>query len=227
MINGLISVVIPIHKIQKNFLKVRSQLHNAITPIEIIYVINEKLRDDILITTSNEQIIRIPNRGRGYMLEEGARQAKGEIILFLHSDTILPRNWDIIIHRVMKNKRVIGGGFSLQFDINSLYLTFMLNIITIFVHLTKALSGDRAMFVRFKPLQKDLSILEVPIMEDAELSNWMKKQGKIILLKESVVTSADAFVQNGLIHHTWKIIKCSIWYKLGIDLQKIYNYYYS
>ena len=227
MIKGLISVVVPIHKIQKDFSKVRQQLHRATTPIEIIYVINEKLRDDMLITKSNEQITRIPNCGRGYMLSEGVRHAKGEIIMFLHSDTILPGDWDIIIRRAMKNKKIIGGGFSLQFDIDSLYLTLMLKIVTILLHLTKVLSGDRAVFVRLQILQKDLSILEIPIMEDIELSYWMKKQGKSILLKESVITSADAFVQNGLLHQTWKIIVCMFLYRVGGNIQKIYDYYYS
>ena len=227
MIDGLISVVVPVHKIQKNFSKVRQRIHTAKTPIEIIYVINEKIKDDLLTTTSIEQKTRIPNRGRGYMFGEGASKAKGEIIIFLHSDTILPVDWDIIIRRAMQNKKIIGGGFSLQFDIDSLYLTLMLKIVTILVPLTKVLSGDRAVFVRLQPLQKDLSFLEIPIMEDAKLSYWMKKNGKSILLKESVVTSADAFVKNGFLHQTWKIIKCSLWYKLGKDLQKIYNYYYS
>lgn len=225
--DSIISVVVPIHKIQKDFSKVRQQLQLATTPIEIIYVISKKLEDVIKTPLSNEHIIHVHNRGRGYMLREGARHIKGDVVMFLHSDTILPKNWDIIIRRSLRDEKVIGGGFSLRFDINHLYFTFMLKIVRIFIRLNKMLSGDRGLFVRFQPFQNDLSILEVPIMEDIILSDWMKKHGKVILLKEPVITSADAFVKNGLLHQTWKIIKCSLWYKLGGDLQDIYTYYYA
>lgn len=228
MNNSLISVVVPIHKIQKDFSKVRQQLHLAKTPIEIIYVIDEKIGNDILPTTkSNEHIIRINNLGRGYMFREGTSCVKGDIIMFLHSDTLLPKDWDIIIRRAMQDKKVIGGGFSLQFDTDNLYLALALKITTILIKSRRILSGDRAIFLRTEVFQKDTPDLEVPIMEDIRLSYWMKKHGKVILLKESVVTSSEAFVKNGVLRHTWKIIKCMFWYRVGGDLQKIYNYYYS
>jgi glycosyltransferase involved in cell wall biosynthesis len=227
MMSSLISVVVPIHKEQKELPMVRRQLHRATTPIEIIYVIHDELRKDLLIPASNEHIIRIRNRGRGYMLREGARHVKGDIIMFLHSDTLLPNNWDIIIRRVMQDKNVIGGGFSLQFDRDYLYFTLKLKMVTIIVRLTKVLTGDRAVFLRFQPFQNDLSILEMPIMEDIELSYWMKKHGKVILLRDAVVTSADAFVRHGLLRQTWRIILCLLWHIIGRNPQEIYTYYYS
>jgi cellulose synthase/poly-beta-1,6-N-acetylglucosamine synthase-like glycosyltransferase len=225
--NNLISVVVPIHKIQKDFSNVRQQLHLA-TQIEIIYVIDEKLSEDIIPSkTSNEQIIRVPNLGRGYMFREGVQYVKGDIIMFLHSDTVLPKDWDTIVRCTMQDKKVIGGGFSLKFDIDNLYLTLSLKIITMLVRLRKIFSGDRAIFLRSQPFKNDMPNLEVPIMEDIKLSYWMKKHGKVILLKDSVVTSSDAFVKNGLIRQTWKIIKCMVWHKVGGNLQEIYSYYYS
>jgi len=226
--NELISVIVPIHKIQNDFFKVRQQIHQATTQIEIIYVIDEKLSDSLIPSIkSNEQIIRTTNLGRGYMFREGARYVKGDIIMFLHSDTVLPKDWDMIICRAMQDKKVIGGGFSLKFDIDSMYLTLSLKIITVLVRLRKIFSGDRAIFLRSQPFKNDMPNLEVPIMEDINLSHWMKKHGKVVLLKESVITSSDAFVKNGVIRQTWKIIKCMFWHKVGGNLQEIYSYYYS
>jgi hypothetical protein len=78
-------------------------------------------------------------------------------------------------------------------------------MIFILVHFTKAPSDDRSIFIRSQPLKKDLSILDIPVMEDIELSYWMKKHGKVILLRESVVTSTEVFVQNGFLRQIWKI----------------------
>ncbi len=224
---GLISVIVPIHKMDSKFLNVRKQLHATTPPIEIIYVVDKELSFEINNIKSNEQIIKTQNRGRGFMLQEGIHHAKGEIIMFLHADTLLPPGWDKIIRREMQNKNIIGGGFSLTFDVNNLYLKILVKIVTVMYRKTKILSGDRAIFIRLKPLKNNLSILELPIMEDIELSRWMKKQGDVILLKETVITSADAFIHHGYLRQTWRIIKSSLWYKLGGKPQKIYNYYYQ
>lgn len=225
--NELISVIVPIHKIPKNISLVRDQIHTAVTPFEIIYVINSKLNVNIISYKENERYVQSENIGRGNMMLQGALNAKGDILMFLHSDTLLPDNWDKSVRSALKNKKVIGGGFSLSFDIDHLYLIFMLKFITFMVLLTRILSGDRAIFVRRKPLIKDLSILETPIMEDIELSFWLKKHGKVKLLKDKVITSADAFVTNGFICQSYKIFKSLAWYKLKGNTNQIYQYYYS
>jgi len=147
--------------------------------------------------------------------------------MFLHSDTILPKDWDFIVRRTLVDKKVMGGGFSLKFDINKIYLKISLKLVEAFVKIRKIFSGDRAIFLRSQPFLNDMPNLEIPIMEDIELSFWMKKHGKVVLLKESVITSADAFVKNGLVRHSWKIIKSMLWHKFGGDPWKIYSYYYS
>jgi glycosyltransferase involved in cell wall biosynthesis len=225
--NEKISVIVPIHNFPKEFETARNHIHLAKTPIEIIYVINEKIKESINDLSLNEIILRIHDRGRGYMMLEGVKNATGDIILLLHADTILPNKWDILIHSAMKNNAIIGGGFSLTFDRNPPFLFLMVLYVKISSKITKVISGDRAIFVRRKPLQKHLYILKTPIMEDIALSKWMKKQGKIKFLKQSIITSADAFVTNGFFKQTYKIIKCVLWYKLTKDTQKIYHYYYN
>ena len=224
---NLISVVVPLHKLNKDFLQVRKKIQSAKTPIEIIYVIDIGLDLSSIQKKSNEKIISIKNRGRGYMLSEGAKHAKGEFIMFLHSDTLLPNDWDISIQKAMINKNIIGGGFNLSFNSDNQLLNIGVKITMLMSRIRKILSGDRAVFLRLAPLKRDLSILEIPIMEDLELNHWMKKQGKIILLNDTVVTSADKFEKNGIIRQTWNITKCIVRYRLGGNLNEIYNYYYK
>jgi hypothetical protein len=64
-------------------------------------------------------------------------------------------------------------------------------------------------------------------MEDVRLSNWMKKNGNVVLLKSKVTTSSETFIKYGLIRNTIRIIKARIWYLVGYDLQKIFDYYYQ
>ena len=91
----------------------------------------------------------------------------------------------------------------------------------------KLLTGDRAQFVRSSLIKDNISILEIPIMEDLELSFLMKKNGDSIILNGTVITSAEAFKRNGILRQTIRILICYFWYRIGGNLQDIYNYYYK
>jgi hypothetical protein len=65
------------------------------------------------------------------------------------------------------------------------------------------------------------------MMEDVRLTMMMKKEGKVVLLKEKVITSAATFRKYGLLHNTMRILLVRLWYGVGRDPQKIYKYYYD
>jgi hypothetical protein len=221
-----ISVILPIHKIPRNFDQVRKTIFSVTTPIEIIYVIDKKLNDEIKQENTYEKFLFETNRGRGYMIKKGVHHAQNDITVILHADTLLPPKWDETIIHTMSKKHVIGGAFSLSFINQNTYLSMGILIINLLFNITGVLSGDRAMFVHTKPLKQNLHLLETPIYEDAELSYWMKENGKVIILKDTIKTSSDAFYSRGMIHQTWRILICSLWYFIGRDITKIYRYYY-
>lgn len=222
-----ISVVIPVHKKNRTLHHIRESLYQTNQTIEIIYIVDDSLKDVIFPLNINEKIIVKRNTGRGYMLQEGVSIAQGKIIVFLHIDTLLPEKWDSIIVKTLKDPTIIGGAFNLSFDYQNLYLTLIEKIVTWLYYKTGILSGDRAMFVRTLQIKKDIHVLNTPIFEDAELSRWMKKQGRVVLLEESVVTSADAFRQQGMLRHALRILICSFRYEVGDDLDKIFRFYYK
>lgn len=224
--SSLISVIVPIHKKPEKIKEVRKSILQSKTSIEVIYVIDKNISSIFPKQESFEKIIKIENRGRGYMLVEGVQHSKGDIIVFLHSDTLLPDGWDISIRGCMEEKKVIGGGFTLKFDDYSIYLDLALKLLIINTKRFKLLTGDRAQFVRSSLVKNNISKLKIPIMEDLELSYLMKKNGKVIILNENVITSADAFIKNGILRQTIRILICYFRYKVGGNLQKIYNYYY-
>lgn len=205
---------------------IRQMIPQATESTEIIVIIDPEHKKNISPLSSNEKIITVKNRGRGYNLAEGVKKAEGDIILFLHSDTCLPKSWDTAIIRALSNKKIVGGAFSLSFDQKNMYLEIIIMVTNLLIRFIKSFSGDRAMFIRGSFIKKNLSVLQVPIMEDAELSKLMAKKGDVVLLKEKVVTSATSFIENGYLKQTWRILLCSLWYAVGRDLEKIFMYYY-
>lgn len=116
---------------------------------------------------SNDQTIQIANkladkviigpRGRYKQLNSGGRESRGNLLLFLHADTLLPEAGIIRIVNTLKDKRYLGGAFLKNWkwsaDIErSSFIIFALwfwqKIGNWLVRAFKTFPGDNAMFVR-------------------------------------------------------------------------------
>lgn len=222
----LISVIILVAN-PKYLKRIRQSLAGVITPIEVIIVVSKDLKEKIFKKYPFEKIIISEVKGRGFACSQGFRFATGEISIFLHDDTILPQNWSELVINALTNENIVGGAFSLSFDNDHKYLKLLIFFSNVIFRLTRELWGDRAIFIRSQILKDHGQFMEVPVMEDVKLSSFMRKKGSVLMLKEKVITSADTFLKYGLFRHTFRIVKCRLWYALGGDLEKIYSYYYS
>ncbi len=221
-----ISVVVPLHASVDPVQRIRGMTDDVSSPTETIYVVARALRGAMAEPREEETVIWVENQGRGYNFQEGAKHARGDVIVFLHADTELPSGWDTAIQDALRDSEVVGGAFSLRFDLDSPFLRLVVLASDLLIRLMGRYSGDRAMFIRASLIQDHLDVLEVPIMEDTELSIFMQEHGKTVLLPEEVVTSADAFIRHGFIRNSLRIIVCSLWYAVGGDLRDIFDYYY-
>ncbi len=55
-------------------------------------------------------------------MNAGAAAATGDILLFLHGDTLLPRGYDDSARRALANPSAVAGAFELKIDARSLGL---------------------------------------------------------------------------------------------------------
>lgn len=59
--------------------------------------------------------------GRGPALNQGASLADGDILLFLHADTLVPPGWDNVLRHSLANPSVLATAF--KFEINRTQVT--------------------------------------------------------------------------------------------------------
>src|SRR5262245_31321447 len=55
-------------------------------------------------------------KGRGPQLNAGASAARGDVLLFLHADTRLPRGGVARVRRLLADPAVVGGRFDVALD---------------------------------------------------------------------------------------------------------------
>lgn len=224
----LISVITPIHTKSHKIPQIRKAISSATVPTELIIVINNpELTNHIVTQRSNEVVVIAQRKGRGFAFIEGIANIRGSITMLLHSDTIPPVGWDRAILTALKNPQVVGGGFSMMYSTPKPNLDVGVWMMNQWFRISGELYGDRAMFIRSSILKRCLSVLEVPLFEDLQLTRCMHKHGQVVLLKERVVTSDKSLREHGLLRYLGSFLLCRLWYALGGSPFQIYNAYYA
>ncbi len=130
-------------------------------------------------------------RGRARQMNAGVRAAKGEILLFLHADTILSPGFDSQIRLLLSRPQVSAGAFSFRLDDLSSGSLRLIQAATNWRSRYLQLPyGDQAIFVRTRLFQKIGGFPDLPIMEDHELVRLLRKKGRIVTASLPAVTSA-------------------------------------
>jgi rSAM/selenodomain-associated transferase 2 len=150
-------------------------------------------------------------KGRYKQLNAGASQAKGDILLFLHADTILPEGAIIrILHR-LRDPSAIGGGFKKHWNWNpsvkrSSFLKFLSSLWqgvgNWLVILLRTYPGDNAIFVRKSVYKQIEGFRSLWICEDFDFSRRLRKYGKkrFIYIHSAVLTSTRRYEKYGFLY---------------------------
>lgn len=109
-------------------------------------------------------------RGRASQMNRGAELARGDVILFLHADTILPPDAFARIAAALADRRIAGGCFRLGFDHRHPVLRFSSFCTRFPVPLFHY--GDSAFFVRADIFRRLGGYRPLRIMEDLDF--WMR-----------------------------------------------------
>jgi rSAM/selenodomain-associated transferase 2 len=155
--------------------------------------------------------------GRALQLEAGWRATEGEVVLFLHADTRLPRGWARAVRGALADARVAGGAFALRFAERSHGLAIVEWGAARRARWAGLPYGDQALFVRRSVLEACGGIAPVPIAEDLDLVRSVRARGRLALLPEAVVTSARRYLRGGVLR-TWCVHAVAlVAWRVGVD----------
>jgi len=173
-----------------------------------------------------EKII-LSERGRGNQMDRGAREAKGDVLLFLHADTKLPEDWKDQITDALKDDMIIGGGFRLKIDSRKICFRIMEKIINWRSKYLGLIYGDQAIFARRDAFFAVGGFMGLPLMEDVDFIKRLKSKGTVILLDADVSTSSRHWEKKGILITTLRNWIFLGLYCLGVSPEKLYKWYYQ
>ena len=181
---------------------------------------------DTTVAVAREHGARVIEGGsmRSRQMNRAAAAASHDAVIFLHADTLLPRDACKDVFDALANGAVFGG-FRLRFTEPSLRLRFAAALINLRTRFTRCPWGDQAQFVSRASFLESGGFLEIPIMEDYEIAIRMKRRGRTTVLPQKVTTSGRRFQDRGLFRTSftnWRII---VAWRMGADPEKLARIY--
>ena len=159
-------------------------------------------------------------RGRAVQMNTGARQASGEALLFLHADTQLPPDSDLLIDKALENR--LWGRFDVEIEGRHRLLRIVGCAMNLRSRLTGIATGDQAIFVRRDAFP---GFAPIALMEDIAFSREMKRRGAPACLRERVRTSGRRWERRGVLRTVVLMWRLRLLYYLGARPERLARLY--
>lgn len=150
----------------------------------------ETIKDERLKTLTSQP-------GRGHQMNTGAERATGQILLFVHGDTLMPFGFGYAIRRVSHTKASFWGCFRHQFHPNNWRLRLISLLHNWRCKMSGVAYGDQAIFIS-AAVFKQIGGFARDALEDVRLSEAaLEAVGKPIRVALTVRTSSRKFLAIG------------------------------
>lgn len=170
------------------------------------------------------RVIEAEERGRARQMNQGAAAAAGDILLFLHADTILPTDARSAIAAILADPAVAGGCFRLKFDDDHPVLRVSSALTGFGFRLFHY--GDCAYFVRRNTFRDMGGFRVMPLLEDIDFWLRLNRRHRVVVARASVLTSARRFRQVGVVRQQALAMLIVILYMLGVGAPRLARFYH-
>ncbi|MGQ0620211.1 MAG: TIGR04283 family arsenosugar biosynthesis glycosyltransferase [Panacagrimonas sp.] len=164
-------------------------------------------------------------RGRARQMNAGVGQARGDILLFLHADTLLPDHADARVRQALASATTVWG----RFDVHITGRSPWLGVVAWFMNRRSRLSGiatgDQAMFVARGALAACGGVPDQPLMEDIELSRRLRRMSRPACLVPPVLTSGRRWETRGVWRTILLMWRLRLAYALGTPAERLADRY--
>jgi rSAM/selenodomain-associated transferase 2 len=206
--------------------------------IEHVHHVFSGLEKEVIVIDADEQggtiqairhndVIKIRSpRGRGTQMNAGAAVARGDILIFLHTDTELPVDACSALSSALADNTCVGGAFTLGIKSDRRIFRIIEKMVFFRTRLTRIPYGDQVFFLRRSFFETVHGFKDIPIMEDIELMRRIKKRGyRICIIPEMVQTSPRRWEREGVFSCTirnWILVS---FFLLGVRPETLVRFY--
>ena len=219
-----ISVIIPTRNEAENISELLPELL-PIPGVEVLVVDGSSTDNTAAAAEAlGARVLRV-SPGRAQQMNAGAEAARGDILLFLHSDTRLDAGFAEQVRQALSQAGVAAGAFRLAIAGKGAGLRLIEWLANMRSRFLQMPYGDQGIFVGAEMFSAVQGFPALPILEDFELVRRLKRKGRITILPLAANTSARRWKKLGVLRTTAINQAVIIGYLLGVDSQKLAAWY--
>jgi len=217
-----ISVVIPTLNEEAHIAKSINSAKSEAFEVIVVDSGSDKTAD---IAQQLECKVITASQGRASQMNAGGREAAGEILLFLHGDTVLPQQFSTEVHKLLSTPQIACGAFGLHIDQPGITVRIIEFCTNIRAKLFSMPYGDQAIFM-YKSLFNTVNGYDdVSFLEDVMLVNAIKNHGKIAISDHKVSTSGRRWQKRGIVRTTMINRLIILGFLLGASPKRLDKWY--
>jgi rSAM/selenodomain-associated transferase 2 len=169
-----------------------------------------------------DRVIAAP-RGRGAAMNAGAGVGAGEALLFLHADTTLPEDADLLIDAALA--RHAWGRFDIRIGGRHPLLALIARMVNLRSRLTCVATGDQAIFVSREAFAAVGGFPDLPLMEDVAISRKLKRLCRPGCIGTPATTSGRRWEHHGVLRTILLMWRLRLAYYLGVEPARLARRY--
>ncbi len=177
--------------------------------------------DTVELARHHADVVFAAERGRSAQMNAGAARARGDVLLFLHADSVPPENADALICEGLAHSGRNWG----RFDVTLVGTHPLLRIVAASMNVRSRLSGiatgDQGIFVRRALFEQVGGYRAIRLMEDIALSTKLKRCGPPLCLRQRIATSGRRWEKHGLVRTVLLMWQLRFAYCMGADPDKL------
>lgn len=173
-----------------------------------------------------DRVVASPS-GRALQMNAGAALAQGDVLLFLHADTILPPDAPTLILDGLRESGRRWGRFDIRLSGDAPMLRVVEWMMNRRSRLSGIATGDQGLFVEHQLFDEVSGFPGIALMEDVALSATLKRHGPPVCLAPRIVASSRRWERHGI----WRTIvlmwRLRLAYFLGTEPRRLAKIYYG
>jgi len=171
-----------------------------------------------------DRVISAP-RGRANQMNAGAAEARGDVLLFLHADTLLPPHAGELVLEGLASSRLLWGRFDVRIAGRHRLLPAVAWLMNFRSRATGIATGDQAIFVWREVFLRVGGFPSIPLMEDIALSGALARKTPPLCLAERVTTSGRRWEARGVLRTVARMWWLRLRFALGASPERLAELY--
>ena len=223
-----ISIIIPTINEANNLPLLLSDLSDIQKDGEIIIV--DCGSEDKTIDVANiygAKVFKSEERNRGLQLDIGAKNSKGDWLIFLHADTRLTHDWLKEINLVLKGDKNYIYNFTFKINHKKIIYRVLEILVNFRSQYFKQPYGDQGLIIHRTIYFKNNGFRKIPIMEDIDFLRRLNKKKDLKQLNLPIFISSRKWERTNIFLQALKNWKFRRRWLKGESTKSIYSEYYK